>query len=176
MQYFYPVRAIQSSHTLVVIAASLVRSIANHSSGKFYFEMKFLNIVDTTKVGIGVDNNVESVDSSGGQSGSILWKPSGVVDYNGNSSVYLTASYAVGDDLDVAVDLTNGLAFFRVNGGNWNLSGSADPVTGVGGFSISAVSGSAYAFAQLESINDNISANFAGPFTDTIPGGTYTNW
>ena len=80
--------------------------------------MSFSNIVDTTKVGIGVDNNAESLTQSGGQASSIIWYPSGRVDYNGFSNVYAAASYVAGNNLNVAVDMTNHLIWFRVNGGN----------------------------------------------------------
>jgi hypothetical protein len=51
------------------------------------------------------------------------------------------SALADGDVVSVAVDLTGNLIWFRVNGGNWNGSGTANPATGTGGFSTANGSG-----------------------------------
>ena len=168
--------AISPSIVFGSIPASLVRSLVNHATGFYYFEMVFGSAVDVTKVGVGIDNNVESLTTSGGQAGSILWTGDGAVAYNGGLNIYAASAFNVADIIGIAVDLTNKKIWFRVNGGNWNLNGSANPVTTVGGFSIAAVVPNAYAYAQLESGGDQVTANFSGPFTNTIPGGSFTNW
>jgi hypothetical protein len=162
--------------TAIVINGSLVRSIVSHASGFYYFEATFNTASDLTHVGIGVDNDTESLTNSGGQTGSIIWLGSGIVNYNGSSRVYAAQSFGIGDILGIAVDITNKFIWFRVNGGNWNLSGTADPVSIVGGFSIAAVTPTAFAYAQLENMADQVTANFSGPFTDLIPSSPYTNW
>ena len=49
-----------------------------------------------------------------------------------------------GSIIDVAVDRQNYLIWMRVNGGDWNNSITANPVTGAGGIDISFISGDVY--------------------------------
>lgn len=59
--------------------------------------------------------------------------------FNGGVSGPNPGTYASGDTRCYAVDLTANLFWVRNGaGGNWNGSGTADPATGVGGFSINA--------------------------------------
>lgn len=63
--------------------------------------------------------------------------------FSGTGSSVLTytnfpAITGSGHTIDLCVDLTNALFWFRVNGGNWNNSSSANPATGTGGNAIAA--------------------------------------
>lgn len=53
-------------------------------------------------------------------------------------------TYASGNIVSMAVDLNAKRVWFRVNGGAWNAGGSADPYTGVGGYDISAYTGTVH--------------------------------
>lgn len=148
----------------------LVRSIQTYASGKYYFEMT-LNVATTlSQVGVGVDNDSESVEGAGGNAGSIIWLGNGSINYNGTANAYTAATFAVGNILGVAVDVGAKLIWFRVGSGNWNNSGTANPSTGAGGLSISAIA-TVFAIAQLAVAGDQITANFPGPFTNAAPAG-----
>ena len=54
-----------------------------------------------------------------------------------NSGVVATyAPFNQGSIIDIAVDMTAGMIWFRADGGNWNGGGSADPATNTGGLDI----------------------------------------
>lgn len=158
------------------VTANLVRSNVSHSSGQYYFEMTVASAVILSAIGVGVDNGVEPLTRPAGQAGTtggICWVGNGGVSYNGITNAYVIAPFSVGDVLGVAVDIGNQLIWFRDNGGNWNNNASANPVTGsqVGGISIAAITPNVFAMAQLTNTGDEITANFAGPFSFTAPSG-----
>jgi hypothetical protein len=80
-----------------------------------------------------------------------------------------------GDVIGIAVDFAAALIWFRVApSGNWNGSGTANPATGVGGFSISAIAGGALYpnFSTTSTAGEIITGNFgATGFTGTVPSG-----
>ena len=140
-------------------AADLARSQTTHTTGAWYFEMTITAASDVTKVGVGIDNGVESLTMQAGQGGSICWVGSGQVNYNGVFGAYTASPFSVGDILGVDTDLTGGTIRFRVNGNAFSSN-----------FSISAViGGSVWALAQLKNPGDQITANFTGSFAFTPP-------
>ena len=155
------------------VTANLVRSNVSHSSGQYYFEMTVVAAAVLTAVGVGVDNGAEPLVRPGGGVGGICWVGNGGVSYNGANNAFVIAPFSVNSVLGVAVDIGNKLIWFRNNGGNWNNNASANPVTGsqVGGISIAAVTPNVFALAQLTNQNDEITANFAGPFAFAAPSG-----
>ncbi len=155
--------------------ASLVRSTTSLSTGKWYFEVTVNVAAVIGNVGVGVDNDAESLSGAAGQAGSICWVGNGNVNYNGTLDVYAAAAFSVGNTLCVAVDLVNMEIWFRVNGGNWNNSPTANPATDAGGFSITAITPHAYALAQLSATGDEMTADFNGPFSYAIPSG-FSPW
>lgn len=145
----------------VFLLADLIRSLTSHTSGSgsWYFEMMFDVAADLTQVGVGIDNNFESLTVAAGQTGGICWLGNGVVNYNGFNGVYHASSYAVGDVLGVDTNLTAKTIRFRVNGGSFSSS-----------FSISSiVTGPMFALAQLTDAGDQVTANFTGLFAFTPP-------
>lgn len=159
-------------------SAGLVKSITNHSTGKFYFEMSVDVAAVLADVAIGIDNGNEVLVLPGGQTGGIAWLGDGTVNYNGLSNVYQAAPFVAGGTYGVAVDLTNGKIYFTPNGTLWNINGLASPAGNVGGFLISAIGGSVWAMAQLSQTNDQITANFTGSgpsFAYSAPAG-FSAW
>jgi hypothetical protein len=67
----------------------------------------------------------------------VVYAPtSGVVS---NASTVGTANTAgVGDVVTMAIDFDNKMVWVKVNSGNWNNSGTANPATNTGGFSIAS--------------------------------------
>lgn len=146
-----------------IASADLVRSITTHTSGSWYFELTVNAATDVTKLGVGLDNNAESLIGGAGRAGSVVWSGDGSVNYNGLVWAYTAPKFQVGDVLGVDVDLTGDTIRFRVNGGSFTST-----------FSISAISNgqAILALAQLSSIGDQVTANFLGTspaFAHTAP-------
>jgi hypothetical protein len=88
----------------------------------------------------------------------------------GNPSLGVRAN---GDIIGVAIDIAAKLIWFRVApSGNWNGSGTANPVTGTGGVDItSIVTGPLYPIEGINGVGA-ITANFgASAFTGAVPSG-----
>lgn len=158
---------------ILPVTTNLVRTNVSHTSGQYYFEMTVVAAASLSAVGVGVDNGAEPLVRPGGGIGGICWVGNGGVSYNGANNAKTVAPFSVGDVLGVAVDIGNQLIWFRDNGGNWNNNASANPVTGsqAGGLTIAAVTPNVFAMAQITSSGDEITANFAGPFSFTAPSG-----
>lgn len=139
-------------------AADLIRSQTSHSSSDWYFEMVFNAAADITKVGVGIDDNTESLTQAAGRAGGICWLGNGTVNYNGTANVYSAPTFSVGDVLRVNPKLTAGTIGFAVNGGSFTT------------VSISAIVGGAmFALAQLATGFDQVTATFSAPFAFTAP-------
>ena len=84
--------------------------------------------------------------------------------------------FATGNIVSMAVDLTAKLVWFRVNGGNWNAGGTADPATGVGGFDISAYTGTVHYFIVSGNNTVKSTVNFgATAYAYAVPSG-FVSW
>jgi hypothetical protein len=75
--------------------------------------------------------------------------------------------------ISIAYDFGNKRAWVRVNGGNWNGSGTADPATNTGGFDFSGLTGGPWAFVvSLYDPSSVVTTNFGlTAFTYTVPSG-----
>lgn len=105
-------------------------------SGQYYFELTCNVVGSTSGDFIGVLVNTTSGASYFG------FGPNGT--YYANSGSGTISSYTNGNVISFAIDYTNGLAWARVNGGNWNNSGTANPATGTGGISFTTGQGALY--------------------------------
>ena len=111
-----------------------VLGLDGYATGKRYFAVEITALNNNTFVGFSDEDFVlgnyllDNPDSIGW----IVW---GDIAYNNNW--YTSISFAAGDILHFAIDIDNDLAWFRLNAGNWNNSGTADPATGVEGFAAS---------------------------------------
>jgi hypothetical protein len=153
-----------------------VRATNSHSTGKYYFELTPTSNASATDIGIAnaafVTTNplwANSADSIGYISGS------GVVETNG--TVLATVQTWSLDTVSVAVDLGAQLLWVRVNAGNWNNSGTANPATGIGGISLSSLNAGPYFPAiNLHDTGETNTANFgATAYAETVPAG-FGNW
>lgn len=85
-------------------------------------------------------------------------------------------TYTTGDVLGMAVDLTAKLVWWRKNGGPWNNGGTADPATGVGGFSISLYTGTTHFLIASGASGVVTTVNFgATAFAAAAPSG-FSAW
>jgi hypothetical protein len=148
-----------------------VRSIASHSTGKYYFEATRIATFGDT-VGIATSSWTEQF-TIGSSAGSGEWGYRSDGSINNNGAIIATyATYAVNDVIGVAVDITNLRVYWRKNG-TWQ--NSADPVAGTGGNTIT--SGLTwFAAAMAGSAGNGWTANFgASAYQSTAPTG-YSNW
>jgi hypothetical protein len=147
-----------------------------HSTGKYYSESTVTMNAGSSAVSMGIANaSMAAYASLGGDTNSLAYIPSGVVKING-STLSTIASYASGNTIDMAFDATNSLIWFRVNNGNWNNSGLANPATGVGGISTATLAAGPYFEASAIETNtpavDSWLLNFGRlGFTRTPPSG-----
>jgi hypothetical protein len=151
-----------------------VRSAYGQSTGKFYFE---LTMITTPGNGgwVGLGTSTTSFAGGGGAAMCGLQCGNGNLYING---LYkgVTIGFGNGDVVCAAVDMNNKLIWFRINGGNWNGSGTANPATGAGGFDIStpfSTGTAAYAMSGNDfNSGASFTANFgATSFAQTVPSG-----
>ena len=159
-----------------------VQSSAYKSAGKFYFEV-------TVGASHGSTDFVGVMSSSYGYffavngntgAGAGVWLGSGNIVISGGPSGSLGGAVSAGSIISVAFDADNDRIWFRVNGGNWNGSGTADPATNTGGaaYPVAAMA-PAVAFSPYGSpvAGDNLTANFgATAFTYSVPFGFTPGW
>lgn len=141
--------------TLSVSSANGVRSTTSNSSGKWYFEITATNISAST-FRVGFANATQSLTALFGASAN----SGAYIANNGNfdinaSVIGSSASWTTGAVLRIAVDFTNKLVWLAVGGGNWNNSGTANPATGTGGFSLSTLSAGPYFIGFSGNANTN---------------------
>jgi hypothetical protein len=156
-----------------------VRSVASHSSGKFYAEFTATTVVGDSQIGVG-DSGFDVTGSPGylgGSANSLGYSSSGAVFQNNGSTVATYSTYTSGDVIGMAVDFGGQLIWWRVNAGNWNNNAMADPATGANGLSTASIgSGPFFAGTSGNGGSGVTTANFgASAYAHTPPSG-YGNW
>jgi len=149
------------------------------SAGKNYFEGKLTAIINNSQA-LGVCTAAAALATiNGNTTGAASITRLGVIFVNNVNTGVSLGTRAVNDVLGVVVDTTARLIWFRVAPvGNWNNSGTADPATGIGGLSISALSGGLYVLASTgTTANDAVTMNFgASAFVGAVPAGVTAGW
>jgi len=166
-----------------------VVSVGSDSTGKHFVEFTLTTKTGgagTAGVGLintnflaGCGGTCVGVQYLGADENDIANYDDGTVLRNGANQGTIT-SFGQGDVIDMAVDLDAQLVWFRVNGGNWNNSGSADPTTGTGGYSLATLAAASgyplYAAVEGESNGDVWTGNFgATSYAHAAPSG-FGNW
>jgi hypothetical protein len=111
-------------------------------TGAAYFEIQLnSSITGSINFGLAVAGTATSGVQLGAAANTMSYNPfDGSV--GANSALIGTAAVAgSGDVIRFAINRNTNLMWVAVNGGNWNNSGTANPSTGVGGFSITALTG-----------------------------------
>ena len=153
------------------------RGTNGSAAGKFYSEFTVAAINTTEFVGVysATDNVAGLFPGQSGTQG---------VGLEGNGSYFeagtgtsLGVSYGNGSVVGMAVDVSNGLIWWRVGSGSWNGSGTANPATGVGGISFS-ITGLVYPAAATfgGDFGNSFTANFGGSAYVNIPPSGFSNW
>lgn len=155
-----------------------VRGTSGHSSGKYYFELT-ANTWTTINDQVGLATATAAFNTATTTTGKAFVNGGGAVWVNAVSVGVGLGTISSGMVVGIAVDLSAHLIWFRVApAGNWNASGTANPATGVGGISISALAGTLYpTFGGGSATGQVGTANFgASAFTGTPPSGFTAGW
>jgi hypothetical protein len=155
--------------------AGAVRSLISAGVFKYYYEDRFTTAGSSAAVGIvNAAATLSNVIATG--VGSAQCTNSGVIAVNGTGQTGIGALGA-GGTCCIAFDMAAKVVWFR-NGaaGNWNGSGTANPATGVGGYSFSGLTGGSttiHALAGGTSVSSSVTtANFgATAYVGTPPSG-----
>jgi hypothetical protein len=149
----------------------------SHPSGKFYLEATAIS--PSGGWGIGVANATQTIGATtmgsgvnnegGGGNGTIVYN-------TGSPGNYAGGALSNGDIVGMAIDIGAKLGWWRVNGGNWNASGAANPATGAGGYDLSGITGDLYFFGESQSNVTSVALNTgAASYSQTPPSG-FGNW
>jgi hypothetical protein len=154
------------------------RAAAFKASGKYYFEfVSQVSAVSSDCLGLltstGAINSDASIDA---QSVAVFLGGATFLYANGVSASPDFGNRALGDRWGIAVDFGPRLAWFRKNGGLWNMNGSANPVTGIGGVSFAAASYAPWIRFFSNAVANAYTANFgATAYGNAAPSG-FDNW
>lgn len=153
-----------------------VRGVAALSSGKNYCEYTIKTIISNA-LAVGFALASTNLATSGLVGAAIMNRLGAIFVNNVNSGVGL-GTRAANDIIGIAVDISGKLIWFRVApAGNWNASGTANPATGAGGISLTALSGALYPVFLSGGIGDAVTANFgATAFSGAVPSGFTSGW
>lgn len=107
------------------------------TTGKWHYGITVLSL-SAGEVGIGTVYAAMTFSSEylGQYVSSVGYFSTGNVVHNASLATTLP-TFTAGDEIEVALDLDNDRVFFAKNGGNWNNSGTANPVDGTGAISLS---------------------------------------
>lgn len=146
------------------------RTISSVSTGKYYWEISTVT-TGTTSTQLGIANSSAAIGSVplaylGIDTNSLGLFDNGQVFIN-NALVATVASLSGTVVVDCALDAGAKLAWFSVNGGNWNNSPSANPATGVGGIDISLITGPYFA-AWADNLGPNTAVANFGPVSSFV--------
>lgn len=152
------------------------RAAVGLSSGKSYFEVTMATGASTAD-NVGLATAAANLTTTGGAGTTVVIN--GNIFVNG-TSVAAFPGIANGSIIGIAVDLTAQLIWYRIApSGNWNNSGTANPATGAGGVSISALGSAAlYPVYQVgAATGHSATANFgASAFSGAVPSGFISGW
>ena len=156
-------------------ANSIAFSTVSHSTGKYYWEVTIGPYFEAGFIFNGVANSATQT----------IWEDNGIGSTNNSAGWFVNGTavgvnapnYVIGDVLGLAVDFDAKNIWvidWSAETPEWNLSESANPASGVGGASFSAITGPYFAavillqgaFAPYETFNFGVQ-----PFTGSIPNG-----
>jgi|ERR1035437_297404 hypothetical protein len=171
--------------TLYTAGGDSTRSIANHSSGKYYMELTVTAIVSGNiwALGFGVCNSsfvLTNAPLAGNANSAGVFLAGDGNFYLNNAPTSVGMTFASGDIIGLAADLDNKKVWLRQNGGAWN--GSGNPATNTGGFDISALqgSGAVYVVGYTDWPNTGpypvATANFGASSYGTAAPSGFGNW
>lgn len=156
----------------------VTRSTTSHSTGKFYIEW-LISLTVSDQCGIGLCNGTQAIASGAfmGTGSNNIGTVNNAASVNFNSTSlgsFAPSGPGNGDTIGMAVDLGGGLGWWRINSGNWNNNGAADPATGTGGYSL-GVTGPFFLFCDIEASTINGTLKPGPTYSFAAPSG-FGSW
>lgn len=153
-----------------------VRGTTSQATGqKLYFELVVSGVTPGASSRPGFANaGMSLVATLGSNTGGVGWNPNtgGVVC---NGAVIGTAvTLAATDTAGFALDFVNNKIWVRKNGGIWNNSGTADPTSNVGGFTMTGLGTGPWFICWLNN-STNLTAFTMSPAPASPPSG-FSDW
>ena len=149
------------------------RTTKSYSSGKYYWEAT-VSSWQNANTGVGIATSTAVLSSVGATptQAAVVFK-SGNIWVNNVATGTSLGARANGNTIGIALDVGSKLIWFRVApSGNWNNSGTADPATGTGGISISALTTALFALFCTGPVIDVATINVGGSaFSGSVPSG-----
>src|SRR6516164_5442777 len=157
-----------------------VRSVTSKSTGKYYVEFTITGVLSGADTGIGIATGSAPLTIGATSTGGFICYPgTGNIYFNGSfTGVTPGGSTGIGTVWCMAIDLVNSKGWFRINGGNWDGSGTDNPATNTGGINIATLfpTNAAYAFFCANANAAGVTANFGtSAFSFTVPSG-FSAW
>lgn len=157
--------------TTTSTASQGVRGTLAHSSGKWYFEVTQVALGSSNRIGI-ADSTHAYTTGLGADSLSAGYASSGAIDYATSGSA-VAATYTAGAVISVAVDVSNKLIYFALNG-IWQ--NSAVPASSEGGLGYVTAAAVYPAWADIAAGVNSATINVgATAFAYTPPAG-FSAW
>jgi hypothetical protein len=167
-------------------ASAMAQTREGKTSGLCYVEFT-CNAVSGNVDGVGVTNataGFEGYNSGflGSDLGSHTWgyfTNGHIVNNNAAVTAVNNTTYGAGDVIGIAIDFTNQKIWFRKNTGGWiGTSGTPNPATNTGGFSVAnLMSSRVYPVINNSGALAKFTANFgATSFTGSVPSGFTAGW
>lgn len=152
-----------------------VRGTTSHASGKWYLEFPTITITSGGGL-VGVGDAMASL-TGGATNNAIGVAPGGGIQFFASSHVnpFAGAPSLTGHRLGLAIDFDNGLAWFRLDGGDWNGSPTADPASGAGGFSGAGFPDTLFPFTWIQNSGSTTINCGDSPFVDPVPA-SFAGW
>lgn len=153
------------------------RTIANHSSGKYYAEFIFTG----GNIGIGVVSGSDSITTFiGGVGVGVGYNGGYIGSVSGTTTAPAITATNDGHVFGVAVDVSNRAMWLKdiTAAGFWNANATANPATNVNGAILggSVASGAIYLGETCGNLNDTITFNFGAMAYTGIPPVGFGNW
>jgi len=170
---------LKSTRTSTAVGGS--RSISYKSSGLLFFEATKTQSGGTTDAIAVGDSSATYGNINSGSPGNYAayWMGDGSIVIGGSSTGFNLGIAANGDVIGTAINFNTGKGWMRRNNGLWNGNGTADPASGVNGFSVVPTnSAPMLCWSNIGSpvVGDNVTFNFgASSFAFTSPVG-YSGW
>ncbi len=152
-----------------------IRSTRKITSQWAYWEIT--PVVLSAPISIGFCNPIFNISGAvllGSDNNGVAYEPGGAVILNG-VTLSTIQTYAAGNVVQVAVDISNLLVWFNVNGGNWNNNVANSPASGVGGIGFSSMNLPVDLYAAFGGPSttppQTVRATFNAPFAYPLPSG-----
>jgi len=169
--------ALRTASSTTPVAA---RTTVTRSTGKYYHEFTYIaSHGSSDAIGIVLSTGTASDMNNGNNSGVVFlnFGPGQIYSNNSNTGS-LSTSFTAGDVIGIATDLDNHRIWFRKSAGNWNNSGTANPATNTGGFTLaSGLFGPAVSLGNTGSVaGDGFTMNCGQvSYANAAPSG-FGNW